>query len=245
MRRRKIKQTTKSSIKAGVNIVLLALLILIFIFYLVFTYQKQIFGIAGISNSKTDNFTQKIEDLKFISPSPTRTPTPTPTPIINNYQNNGQTNNLNAQWGVAKQTGSDTWSQQIGCDNKMGTPDDVFQALNNYRHVHNVGGLTWNDNLAAEAQSRADYFNSIGKIDDHVGLNDFLNNQNGFNKLGFGYVGENSSLGQCPLLGVHIIEWIFASDQPHNANQLNRDWGYVGVGVSGYAVDLIFGADKY
>src|ERR1035437_8637842 len=168
------------------------------------------------------------------------TPTISPTPNVIQYKSipsaNNLTSNSSQSWGVAQQTGPDTWSQQLGNDSKMGSPQEIYQALNNYRQVHKVGTLTWNDNLASEAQTRANYFNSIGKIDEHKGLNDFLHSQDGFNKLGFGYIGENSSIGQGPLLGIHIIEWLFAGDQPHNANQLSGDWGYVGIGVSGYAV---------
>jgi uncharacterized protein YkwD len=68
-------------------------------------------------------------------------------------------------------------------------------------------------------------------------------NNDGFGKLGFSSLGENSSYGYL-LEGVHLIEWVYAGDAPHDNNQLNSEWSHVGIGVNGTATDLIFGGRK-
>jgi uncharacterized protein YkwD len=98
--------------------------------------------------------------------------------------------------------------------------------------------------LGNYAQERAKYLNSIKTVDKHVGFNDFLENQDGFNKLGFNLLGENISYGY-RLNGVHTIEWMYAGDKPHNDNQLNNRWDHVGIGVDGLATCLIFGTGKF
>ncbi len=147
----------------------------------------------------------------------------------------------NGEWGVAKQVDEIGWSMKVGMDNRIGTPQEIYEALNAYRQKHGVGQLSWDNNLSAFAQSRADYFNNIGTTDKHEGFNKFSNNPDNFTNIGFRSLGENSSYGY-KLLGVHIIEWVFAGDEPHNTNQLNPKWQYVGIGVNGLGIDIIFGA---
>lgn len=146
-------------------------------------------------------------------------------------------------WGVAQQIDEHTWTMKIGEDPQMATPKEIFAALNNYRKNKGSSQLTWDDTLASYAQSRADYYVKNNGMDEHKGFIDFLNNQDGFNKLGFDGMGENASYGY-KLLGVHLIEWIFAGDKPHDDNQLSQTWAYVGVGVNGTAVDIVFGTGK-
>ena len=146
-------------------------------------------------------------------------------------------------WGVAKQIDDVTWRIKVGQDAQMGTPAEILIALNDYRRRYGVSNLSWDSGQSNYAQSRAVYFNKIKNLDGHKGFIDFLNNQDGFNKLGFYELGENASFGY-KLSGVHLIEWIYAGDEPHNKNQLNRVWNYVGIGVDGTATDLIFGTGK-
>ena len=40
------------------------------------------------------------------------------------------------------------------------------------------------------------------------------------------------------------IEWMYAGDKPHDDNQVNNRWNYVGIGVKGLATALIFGTGK-
>jgi len=146
-------------------------------------------------------------------------------------------------WGVAKKIGDHTYTIKLGSDERMGTPREIYEALNIYRNQNGSGYLEWNDALSQYAQIRANHFQQIQKTDAHAGLNTYLNNEEGFNKLGFNQVGENSYFGDS-LLGVHVIEWLFASSVEHDANQLDKSWSHVGIGVTNSSVNLIFGGSK-
>lgn len=176
------------------------------------------------------------------TPTPTNIPTITPipsTPIPTQKPKAVQPTSSSTNWGTSEQVGEDKWRLKVGHDDRMATPNEIFEALNNYRQVHGVGRLSWSENLAAFAQIRAN-----SGVTDHQGFNDFLKNQDGYRRLGFLTVGENLAYCAGPTLGVHVIEWLFAGDKPHNDNQLRTEWGYVGVGVNGYYVDIIFGGNK-
>lgn len=177
------------------------------------------------------------------SPRPTQTPVPiarlspvkvlvSPTPSLSDQP-----------WGVAQQVGEHTWTMKIGEDPIMATAAEILTALNEYRRTHGVSVLTWDNRLAAYAQSRADFFAFQNALDAHQGFNDYLQNQDGFAKLGFTALGENASIGY-RLNGVHLIEWIYAGDQPHDHNQLDSRWAYIGIGVRGTASCLIFATGK-
>ena len=146
-------------------------------------------------------------------------------------------------WGVAKQVGEHTWTMKIGEDPVMATPSEIFTALNNYRAIYGSQILTWDQKLADYAKLRANFFVSNKGLDNHQGFNNFLEKEDGFNKLGFTWLGENSSFGY-QLNGVHVIEWIYAGDEPHNKNQLDNKWNYVGIGVANTATCLIFATGK-
>lgn len=160
---------------------------------------------------------------------------PTPTPISTNISNN--------TWGVAKKIDTYTYTMRLQPDGKMGTPAEILTALNTYRQRNGRGILAWDDRLAGFANTRAEYFSQKNNLDSHAGFLDYLNNQDGFKKLGFANIGENSSIG-FTLEAVHIIEWVYAGDAGHNNNQLNSDWHYAGIGVNGNATDLIFAGNK-
>lgn len=164
-------------------------------------------------------------------------------------QSNTQSNVTNktqakGEWGVAKQVDEHTWTMQVADDERMATPQEILIALNNYRQKHGKGSLAWDTGLAAYAQERTNYFVSLKRLDAHAGFSDFVDKQDGFIKLGFGGLGENSSYGY-RLAGVHLIEWVYAGDKPHDDNQLNSAWTHVGIGVNGTATNLIFGGDKF
>ncbi|MDD4135897.1 MAG: CAP domain-containing protein [Candidatus Shapirobacteria bacterium] len=150
----------------------------------------------------------------------------------------------NEPWGVAKQIDEVTWTMKIGEDKTMATTKEILTALNEYRQVHGSQVLNWDEKLGNYAMDRAKYLNGIKSVDQHKGFNDFMENQNGFDKLGFTALGENISYGY-RLNGVHIIEWMYAGDKPHNDNQLDNRWNYVGIGVDGLATCLIFGTGKF
>ncbi len=150
---------------------------------------------------------------------------------------------INTAWGAAKKIGSHTYTMRLMPDSTMGTPQEILNALNAYRQLHGKGTLVWDNKLAGFANTRAEYFSQKGNLDSHAGFLDYLNNQDGFQKLGFANIGENSSIG-FTLEAVHLIEWVYAGDAGHNDNQLNSDWHYAGVGVVGNATDLIFAGER-
>jgi uncharacterized protein YkwD len=147
------------------------------------------------------------------------------------------------EWGVSKQIDEHTWTIKIGQDKKMATPQEIFSALNAYRQRHGRNMLSWDEKLAEYAQKRAQYFISKNKLDAHAGFLDFVNNQDGFHQLGFAALGENSSIGY-HLEAIHLIEWVYAGDKPHDDNQLSLQWQYVGIGVDATATNLIFAGNK-
>ena len=119
----------------------------------------------------------------------------------------------------------------------------LIAAINSHRAKKGVGALAFDSNLSGFAQGRSDYFASRGAMDSHAGFEDFINNQNGFAKLGFFAVGENSSFGY-QVTPSELIEDIFANHLPHENNQINPEWTHVGVGVTGVAVDIVFAGRK-
>ncbi|MBM3205264.1 CAP domain-containing protein [Candidatus Shapirobacteria bacterium] len=143
-------------------------------------------------------------------------------------------------WGVAKQLDEVTWSMKVGQDERIATAQEIFEALNIYRESYGRGRLVWDEKLAEFARERANYFNSIESTDKHAGFKACTQNKECFSKFGRSSLGENSCYGY-KLLGVHLIEWVFAGDEPHNENQLSPGWIYVGIGVDGLGVDIIFG----
>ncbi len=146
-------------------------------------------------------------------------------------------------WGVAVQIDEHTWTMRVGMDKTMATPQEIFEALNEYRVRRGSQRLVMDEKLREYAQSRADYLASIKSTDGHRGFADFVEKENGYEKLGFTWLGENISYGY-QLEGVHVIEWMYAGDKPHDDNQVNNRWNYVGIGVRGTATALIFATGK-
>jgi uncharacterized protein YkwD len=187
----------------------------------------------------------------FPPPTPTPdlspTPTPTETPSLNHppisptptprYVYISSANN--EPWGVATQIGEHTWSIRVQNDSSMGSPDEIIKALNDLRARYGAQPLKTDSHLCTYAQERAKYFDSIKSTDAHKGFMDFLNHQDGFTKLGYGYVGENSSYGYI-MSGVHLIEFVYNSDPDHSKNQLDPKWDHGCVGTFGAATELIF-----
>src|SRR3989344_1160645 len=121
----------------------------------------------------------------------------------------------------------------------MGTPDEILSALNDLRRRNGAQALQKDSRLCDYTVQRAKYQDSLGKTDAHAGFEDFLTNLNGFEKLGYGRVGENSSYGYV-MSGVHLIEFVYMQSPEHNANQLNPDWDRGCVGTAGSATNLLF-----
>lgn len=236
--------------------VFFGLIIFLTIFYIVPIFQKKsIISVIQNSlikttyqNSENNEFIQVTSTLENIKPTetstftpttiPTKKPTSIPSPTISKPVDNDTT-----PWGVAQQIGEHTWTMKVGQDSVMASPTEILEALNNYRVNHGSQKLTMDSKLTQYAQSRAEYFYQKKGLDSHQGFNDYLTKEDGFSKLGFSWMGENASYGY-RLNGVHLIEWIYASDEDHNQNQLNNNWNYVGIGVKDTATCLIFGTGK-
>lgn len=141
-------------------------------------------------------------------------------------------------WGQAVQVSETGWKMKVGFDEVMGTPQETFQALNHYRYTKGKSNLTWDDRLAKYALERATYICQNGS-DSHEGFSRYVSEEEGYKTLGFYHLGENMST-HMRLTGVHLIEWMYASDPDHDGNQLG-DWSHVGVGIYEDCSALIFG----
>ena len=125
-------------------------------------------------------------------------------------------------------------------------PDEAkgkfLSVLNAYRQKKGKSTLAWDGNLAGFAQGRAEKFDREGKMDEHAGFHDLINND-GFNRMGFLSLAENSSYGDTrdPIF---IIETLYGQSPGHDANQLNGEYTHVGIGASGKATDFLFGGRK-
>jgi uncharacterized protein YkwD len=192
--------------------------------------------------------TNSLSGKTVVLPGPVTTPTPIPmvTPTLVPPSTPKPKLNIsptvtpdNQPWGVARQVSEHTWTIKVQNDAVMGTPQEILGALNDLRIRNGSQKLIEDSNLCSFAKTRADYFNSIKKTDSHQGFTDYLRNQDGFRKLGYGLVGENSSYGYV-MSGVHLIEFIYNSDPDHSFNQLDPKWDHACVGVSGSATNLIF-----
>lgn len=196
----------------------------------------EFFGISTkTSEAYAKQLAQNPPQVVVYSPPPSASPLPKP----KNTQVKQQVRDDGEPWGVAKQIDEHTWTMKIGEDAKMATPQEVFNALNDYRVTHGSNRLEWDDRLAVYGTTRAKYFTSIKALDGHKGFVEYTNNPDNLRTLGYWSVGENSSFGY-RVSGVHLIEWVYAGDEPHNKNQLNPNWTRVGVGIDGESSDLIF-----
>lgn len=192
-----------------------------------------------------DNLTPKISQIQISSlpsPTPTITPIYLPSPTLIQHPSPKPTIDQEP-WGIAKQISEHGWTMKIQQDPRMATNTEILEALNTYRAKFDAQKLTIDPSLTKYAQTRADLFAKNNGLDEHRGFKDFLENQNGFEKLGFTWLGENASYGY-QLYGVHLIEWVYAGDKPHDDNQRDNRWNYVGIGVNGTATAIIFGTGK-
>lgn len=160
-------------------------------------------------------------------------PSPTRQIILPTRYDNGR------PWGEAWRQDDGSYTLKIVEDPAMSTPRELADAINTYRETKGVGRLEWSDTLAQYAQYRADYVAEHGS-DHHEGFNSFVQNEGGYDKLGFYCLGENMSEG-FRLTGTHLVEWMYAQSPGHDANQLNSIFSRIGVGISGTVSVIIFG----
>jgi uncharacterized protein YkwD len=141
-------------------------------------------------------------------------------------------------WGTTEKIDEHIYRTYVGSDEKMGTPEEILKALNNYRQDHHIGQLSSGDRLCDLANKRAKEQSS--KLDSHKGLIDYMNDPNHWQELNITQIGENASYGYT-LSGVHLIEWVFNADEEHKNNQLNPNWTHACAGTFETTADIIFG----
>jgi len=190
-----------------------------------------VLSVSVTTRTTKDNNLTPTPTLKLIlseSPTPTHYATPTPISITDDKP-----------WGQAWRQDDGSYTLKIQEDAVMSDPRELADAINRYRETKGVSRLEWSDALSAYAQTRAEYIAKNGS-DHHAGFNNFIQNEDGYNKLGFNCLGENMSEG-FRLSGTHLVEWMYAQSPGHDANQLNPIYSRVGVGISEKISVLIFG----
>lgn len=122
-------------------------------------------------------------------------------------------------------------------DPRMSTPDELFEAMNNYRSSHNVSVLQKSDTLCSIAQNRANEQITNGGLDGHAGFEKYTKEQQEFSVMGEVLFG-----GAQPVYGVHIVE--FGWDRSltgHKEAIQDPSWQYGCGGIAGYYAVFIFG----
>lgn len=156
-----------------------------------------------------------------------------PNPSINS-------NSPKIPWGTTEKIGDHLYRTYVGQDEKMGTPEEILEALNYYRSNHGRSRLSLDEKLCKFSQIRADEQAKNNNLDSHKGFQDYLDDPKHWEELNFKSLGENASYGYI-LSGVHLIEWVFDADEEHRSNQLNHNWTHACVAISKTVVNVIFG----
>lgn len=182
-------------------------------------------------------------ESRIATPSATLTATPAPPTVTLNapaVKTQVIQTTQPVPWGQTEKIGEHLYRTYVGSDPVMGTPEEILSALNNYRRNHNARELSSDPALCQLAQRRAAEQEKLGNLDTHKGLVTYMDNPKHWEELNVTAIGENASYGYI-LSGVHLIEWVFDSDEEHRSNQLNPNWSLACAGVSGVTVDIIFG----
>lgn len=177
--------------------------------------------------------------IQSFAPSPSPSPSPKPTTKPKVADSTVSNSGSDAEWGKATKNPDGSYTMKIKMDDRMSTAPELFEAINNYRNTKGKSSLAWDDRLAGYAQERANYICTNGG-DGHAGFYKFLE-EGGYDKLGFNGLGENQ--GRMKLIGVHLVEWMYAQSPGHEKNQLGP-WSHMGVGISEYCSVVIFGGGK-
>lgn len=171
----------------------------------------------------------------YAEPAPTKT-TKTVDLVTNNNQNlNSTQENI---WGVEK-IDEATTDTRFPEDERMGTAEELFVAINNYRLAHNTQAVHKHDTLCRIAQTRANQLLELGKLDYHQGFDLLASSQQDFNTMG-----EIISGGVQKQLAVHTVEWGWGrSLTGHRESMLDRKWTHGCGGVSGLFNVFVFGSN--
>lgn len=143
-------------------------------------------------------------------------------------------------WGTTEKVADHTYRTYVGQDDKMGTPQEILDALNKYRQQHGQNTLSQDDKLCEIAKWRAEQQAKINNLDGHKGLKDYLEDPKHWEYIDLQAVGENASYGYI-LTGTHLIEWVFDADEEHRDNQLDPKWNRACAATNGSLVEVMFG----
>ena len=201
-------------------------------------------GIKGFFPERSQQFATG--PLSTVQPALKATPSILPTPNASSkvttkpmpsdpYASN--THLKDADWGKAVQVEEGRYTMKVGMDSVMGTPQEIFQAVNVYRNTKGRSSLNWDEKLSSLARERVLELPTESKP--HEGFSRRMAKDGFWDEYGIVGAGENSSQG-VRMTGTHLIEWIYASDEGHDRNQLNPEWSHVGIATSGSNSVLIF-----
>lgn len=191
------------------------------------------------TQAKSVKYYMSVGNITVSNPSPSPSPTTIPTIIpkpIDPYANDPILKD--AQWGESVMVQEHSYKMKIGEDPVMANPREIYDALNTYRSTKGVSKVEWNDKMAALAAERV--LEVPSETTPHEGFNKRLDEEGFWREYNLLSAGENASYGY-RMNGVHLIEWLYASDTGHDGNQLNPQWDSVGIAVSGESNVLIFG----
>ena len=122
-------------------------------------------------------------------------------------------------------------------DERMATADELFIAINQYRASHSLPQLQKHQTLCNIAQTRANQFLELGKLDNHEGFKPLAESQKDFDNMS-----EIIQGGVQPNLAVHVVEWGWGrSLTGHREAMLEPKWSSGCGGVAGYFSVFIFG----
>jgi uncharacterized protein YkwD len=140
------------------------------------------------------------------------------------------------QWTVEKINEHET-ALSLPPDPRMSTPDELFEAINEYRRANGISLIQKSDSLCTIAQKRAEEQLANGSLDDHAGFEKYVNSQNEFSTMGEVLFGGNQ-----PQYGVHIVEFCWArSLTGHKEAIRDTNWQQGCGGIAGYYAVFIFG----
>ncbi len=147
-------------------------------------------------------------------------------------------NNWEETWKVEK-IDDKTTSTKFPEDDRMGTAEELFVAINNFRQAHSISTVQKHDTLCRIAQTRANQLLELGQLDGHAGMSDLAHSQQDFDNMG-----EVISGGVQKQLAVHTVEWGWGrSLTGHRESILNKKWTHGCGGIAGLFNVFVFGSN--
>lgn len=196
-------------------------------------FQKCYFDDTWIQITSNASCDQKISEFRATQTEPTVNPSanPTTTSVVKSNKTNSED-----LWKVEK-INEITTDTQFPADSRMGTPEELFVAINNYRGAHSISQVQKHDTLCRIAQTRANQLLELGELDQHEGMNSLAHSQQDFNNIG-----EVIGGGTQKQLAVHTVEWGWGrSLTGHRESMLNPKWSHGCGGIAGLFNVFVFG----